>query len=245
MCGAKLSRQYRPTSFYRDVCRPKTFPEAFHDFKHFFQDKTQISWDDRLEGIRKNGTFVYTPPVLGRPVGDVKSGYIRPEWRYKEAEVEYDTDSEVGDDDEDASENSDGEATVSGNNSTITITSGEDSSTTATTAVESPTFEDSEMIRNFNVQYGHQPDVIDGRFVVDEDLYGQQEPIRVSSFSNGKVESFDNKEVKSSLSKPPSATLSFTAARNSPPLKFEETSRTTNSLPQRPRQRSVIDLTSD
>ncbi len=65
--------------------------------------------------------FVYTPPILGRPVGFVCDGYVRPELRVREsiegdsreeaqsgegaseseeeAEVVYDTDSEVGDED--------------------------------------------------------------------------------------------------------------------------------------------------
>lgn len=79
--------------------------------------------------------FVYTPPILGRPVGFVCDGYVRPELRVREsiegdsseevqsgegesgsereAEVVYDTDSEVEDED------SEGGATTA-----LTITTG-------------------------------------------------------------------------------------------------------------------------
>jgi hypothetical protein len=71
--------------------------------------------------------FVYTPPVLGRPVGYVAEGYVRPELRIREiseesgegetteaesdvtaegGEVVYDTDSEVEDDGEDSEDSS-------------------------------------------------------------------------------------------------------------------------------------------
>jgi hypothetical protein len=100
-----------------------SFSQAFSHFKDFFYKKTGIHWDQRLEGIKMGEEFfVYTPPVLGRPVGWVREGYVRPELRVRELtevesentntegesgedgeererEVVYDTDSEVEDDD--------------------------------------------------------------------------------------------------------------------------------------------------
>lgn len=175
MTGAKLSRQYRPTSFYRDVCRPKVFHEAFRDFKHFFQDKTQIAWDERLEGIKKDGAFVYTPPILGRPVGVVPSGYVRPEWRQQQEDVEYDTDSEVEDDDDDDDDDDENSAT-DGKRGTATSGSGSATSTsdeggmTDSNGNEQTSAGHVDVLRNFNVAYGYQPGVIDGRFVEDIDL---------------------------------------------------------------------------
>lgn len=125
MCGAKLSRSHRPISYYREACHPKIFKEAMEDFKQFFKDKTKIAWDNRLEGIIVQDTkaFRYTPPIVGRPVGILPFGYLRPEERLdSETEtsgsgsgndtntttsttasesVEYDTDSEVEDSDND------------------------------------------------------------------------------------------------------------------------------------------------
>lgn len=109
MTGAKLSRMHRPISYYREWCKPKPFPEAFHDFRHFFYDKTQIQWEDRLEGFRRPNAFIYVPPVLGRPVGWVPlgKGLKRLDWREEKREmtddekalsreqVVYDTDSDV------------------------------------------------------------------------------------------------------------------------------------------------------
>jgi hypothetical protein len=102
MTGAKLSRSHRPVSYYREFCHPMDFPSAFFYFKHFFTKKTGINWDQRLESIKMpDNFFVYTPPVLGRPVGILPDGYERPEYRIKEVEgdaekeVIYDTDSEA------------------------------------------------------------------------------------------------------------------------------------------------------
>jgi len=113
MCGAKFTRTKRATSYYRDHCHPKDYTAAFADFKYIFKKKTGIEWDMRLERIKTDETFfVYTPPVLGRPVGDLPDGYIRPEERdpvveYSQNEMEedmeksvaYDTNSEVDDSD--------------------------------------------------------------------------------------------------------------------------------------------------
>ncbi|KAE9366098.1 hypothetical protein N431DRAFT_419130 [Stipitochalara longipes BDJ] len=125
MFGAMLSRSHRKPSYVHEHCKPTNFAEAFYWFKHFFNKKTGIYWDQRLEGIKMGDEFfVYTPPVLGRPVGYVAEGYVRPELRVQELseesgegetteaesegtekgeEVVYDTDSEVedGDDSED------------------------------------------------------------------------------------------------------------------------------------------------
>jgi hypothetical protein len=122
MTGCILSRSHRQTTYYREHCHPMPFAEAFFYFKDFFRKKTGIEWDNRLEGIKMpEDYFVYTPPILGRPVGFVCDGYVRPELRVKqsiegdsseevhsgegesgsekEAEVVYDTDSEVEDED--------------------------------------------------------------------------------------------------------------------------------------------------
>jgi hypothetical protein len=95
------------------------FYEAFKIFKKFFKDKTGDEWDMRLEKSEKDEeVFVYTPPILSRPIGLVPEGYIRPEIREPEPEPEvvgspnsgveedvaYDTDSEV-DEEEDHGSN--------------------------------------------------------------------------------------------------------------------------------------------
>jgi hypothetical protein len=122
MTGCILSRSHRQTTYYREHCHPMPFAEAFFYFKDFFRKKTGIEWDNRLEAIKMpEDYFVYTPPILGRPVGFVYDGYVRPELRVREsieedsseevqsgeresgsereAEVAYDTDSEVEDED--------------------------------------------------------------------------------------------------------------------------------------------------
>jgi hypothetical protein len=118
MTGAMLSRSHRAVTYYREHCYAMPFSQAFYYFKHFFRQKTGINWDQRLEGIKMSDEyFVYTPPILGRPVGFVCAGYVRPELRVREltegeseetgdegdsereGEVVYDTDSEVGDED--------------------------------------------------------------------------------------------------------------------------------------------------
>jgi hypothetical protein len=129
MFGAKFSRQYRPTTLYRDQCHAMTFQEAFRHFKHFFKGKTGVEWDMRLEKEQYNiaqtvaGTkqlFRYTPPVLGRKVGLLPWGYVRPELRKvdmekasasetesESAEVFYDDDSDLDSADGDAEEDND------------------------------------------------------------------------------------------------------------------------------------------
>jgi hypothetical protein len=89
------------------------FAEAFRNFKKFFRARTGIDWDDRLEGIRLEDLmyFRYIPPILGRPCGATPWGYVRPELRVqedaeKEVDVVYDTDSEVGDSDDEGTANS-------------------------------------------------------------------------------------------------------------------------------------------
>jgi hypothetical protein len=100
-----------------------SFSQAIFHFKDFFHKKTGILWDQRLEGIKMGEDyFVYTPPMLGRPVGWVCEGYVRPELRIRkhpesecekittvgdsseeveerECKMVYDTDSEVEEDD--------------------------------------------------------------------------------------------------------------------------------------------------
>lgn len=101
MCGAKFSRPHLAASWYNSKCFPMTFYEAFTIFKKFFLEKTGLEWDNRLEKApRSDDTlFVYTPPILGRPIGLVPHGYVRPELREEscagEKNVAYDTDSEV------------------------------------------------------------------------------------------------------------------------------------------------------
>ncbi|PVH88646.1 hypothetical protein DL98DRAFT_477182 [Cadophora sp. DSE1049] len=123
MFGAKYSRSHRPLTFYRQDCRPMDFCTAFHCFKKFFKERSGIDWDDRLERIIpkkiENGKvvehnfFKYLPPPQGRQTGLLPYGYVRPEDRVVEVgggegvaeadgDVGYDTDSEVGDDGDDA-----------------------------------------------------------------------------------------------------------------------------------------------
>ena len=88
--------------------------------------------------------FVYTPPVLGRPVGLLPEGYIRPEFRVKEVEtvdegsssegmskgsgsdegdVVYDTDSEVDSDEDGSTDGNSGESHTISQTSTDTSNS--------------------------------------------------------------------------------------------------------------------------
>ncbi|KAL2068955.1 hypothetical protein VTL71DRAFT_15293 [Oculimacula yallundae] len=150
MFGAKLSRTSRPLTYYRQDCVPMDFATAFHAFKKFFKEKTGINWDDRLERIIpkkiENGKeiefsfFKYLPPIHGRPVGLLPYGYVRPEDRPMAVpptqdqieDVGYDTNSEVGDDDEGTSIRGSGEgSTASGSaqsNTVISISSDEEPS---------------------------------------------------------------------------------------------------------------------
>jgi len=50
MAGAKLSQPGRAAT-YCVMNAPKMFHEAFADFKKFFEKKTKIAWDDRLDGL--------------------------------------------------------------------------------------------------------------------------------------------------------------------------------------------------
>jgi hypothetical protein len=86
MCGAKFTRRGIPTNFWREECHPMHFAEAFRHFQKFFHDRTGINWDDRLEGIKLEDPiyFRYTPPNLGRAVGVLPYGYIRPELRIQD-----------------------------------------------------------------------------------------------------------------------------------------------------------------
>ncbi|TVY27199.1 hypothetical protein LHYA1_G004653, partial [Lachnellula hyalina] len=134
MCGAKLSSPGRPITLYKDKCRPMTFYEAFGIFRKFFHDKTGVEWDMRLEETKNDeGFFIYAPPVLGRPIGFVSQGYIRPELREPEPESESEpepevevaatpyirvgedavSDTESEDDDDEESEDHDGSTTTS------------------------------------------------------------------------------------------------------------------------------------
>jgi hypothetical protein len=79
------------------------FSEAFGHFQTFFKSRVGKNWDMRLEKVEglPDDKFVYTPPVLGRPVGLLPKGYVRSEERETEI-VAYDTDSEVGSEDEES-----------------------------------------------------------------------------------------------------------------------------------------------
>ncbi|QSZ37615.1 hypothetical protein DSL72_008714 [Monilinia vaccinii-corymbosi] len=84
MAGAKLTTAYQSPSYIRDECHPKTFEEAFKDFKHIFKTKTGIEWDDRYEALPKNhpeSLFRYQRPTLGRPMGTLPSWRTAPSWR--------------------------------------------------------------------------------------------------------------------------------------------------------------------
>jgi hypothetical protein len=132
------------------------YKTAFKHFQKFFKEKTKVEWDLRceikqihklekekekeeaarvkkglLEG-EKVRPFVWTPPPLGRPVGLLPWGYVRPEERIPDTssedsssgsgtesdgtsssgsgdDVVYDTNSEVESSDEEEEESSSGE----------------------------------------------------------------------------------------------------------------------------------------
>lgn len=152
MCGAKLSRSHRPCAYYREQCHAMEFSDAFKHFQHFFKDKTGVEWDMRLEKqapynsntanaantSKQNGQviperrFTWLPPILGRPVGQLPLGYVRPEDREdahtssdssgsggsgsgsessegegKNEDVVYDTDSDVESDNEKSADSED------------------------------------------------------------------------------------------------------------------------------------------
>ncbi len=113
MVGAKLSRNGRPNSYWRDQCHAMKFEDAFYHFKHFFHEKTGVEWDRRLEPlppklksysfISQNATiiedavkFKYTRPEPGRPVGLLPLGYILPEDRLVKASEENSSESGSG-----------------------------------------------------------------------------------------------------------------------------------------------------
>jgi hypothetical protein len=81
------------------------FHKAFFHFKDFFRKKTGIDWDQRLECTKMPAEFfVYTPPILGRPVGYVCEGYQRPELRIREL-----TEGESGDSERESGSAEEGE----------------------------------------------------------------------------------------------------------------------------------------
>jgi hypothetical protein len=116
MAGAKFSRGAgRPTSYWREECKPKIFKDTFEDFKGIFRSKTGINWDDRCDGLSsKPQKFTYLPPTLGRPVGLLPDGKM-PAGFHKGNEPDgedsemtdtsdgliYDTDSEAEEEDSD------------------------------------------------------------------------------------------------------------------------------------------------
>ncbi len=73
--------------FWRDRMVPKEFHNAYIDFKHFFRQTTGYEWDLRLEGLKgPEDRFVYQRPRLGRPVGLLPGGYVKPEDREEAVE---------------------------------------------------------------------------------------------------------------------------------------------------------------
>jgi len=73
------------------------FDEAFADFKKFFEKKTKIAWDDRLDGLPQDpNDFRYDVPKLGRPVGDYPEGKKKPTWESEDDEMHDSSDSGVG-----------------------------------------------------------------------------------------------------------------------------------------------------
>lgn len=49
MVGAKFSRIHKKPSLWRNYCHPMTFCDASKHFQRFFQEKTGVHWDMRLE----------------------------------------------------------------------------------------------------------------------------------------------------------------------------------------------------
>ncbi|KAG4035166.1 hypothetical protein MFRU_002g05100 [Monilinia fructicola] len=90
MAGAKLTTAYQSPSYIRDECHPKTFEEAFKDFKQIFKSKTGIEWDDRYEPLPQNhpeSMFRYQRPTLGRPMGMLPFWRKPPSWKDSETSV--------------------------------------------------------------------------------------------------------------------------------------------------------------
>lgn len=61
MVGAKFSRIHKKPSLWRNYCHPMTFCEAFKHFQHFFQEKTGVHWDMRLEPLPDKRKLVALP----------------------------------------------------------------------------------------------------------------------------------------------------------------------------------------
>lgn len=145
------------------------------DFKHFFYDKTRIAWDARLEGIKIANAFVYTPPVVGRPVGLLPFGYVRPEQRpvvISESETESGSGSGSGSgNDSSTTTSTSGSDNVYDTDSEVDDSSSEDSLSTSTTrkpkspssSQESATIYASSPQGNVFDGYGYQPNVVDLR----------------------------------------------------------------------------------
>jgi hypothetical protein len=123
------------------------FSDAFKHFQHFFKDKTGIDWDMRLEKPARNNSttivkgkdgkgqvkverrFTWTPPVRGRPVGQLPLGYVRPEER-EDVIKKHERDSGSGsgsDSGEDTSGSGSGEESSSSDDSGGSGKSGSDS----------------------------------------------------------------------------------------------------------------------
>lgn len=191
-----------------------------------------------MEGHRRVGAFVYTPPVLGRPVGQVPSGYVRPEWRENEQDVEYETDSEVDDDSEDES-TTDSAITIHNSSSEGTITSANTTTTDASTDSDAEVMQP-EIIKNWNAAYGLQPDVVDGRFVEDVDIHG---PVQ-AAFEGHEGLAYDVKDEVVPSSQSSSGNSSFTLADSSPTHSSSGGSQGSTVQPQQ-EQAVFINLISD
>jgi hypothetical protein len=118
MAGAKLSQPGRAPTYWRVECHPKLFHAAFADFKNFFQTKTGIAWDDRLDGTPSiPDPFKYSVPTLGRPLGSLIEGKKHPEQKkiddaaVKDGDSGVDVDGLIHDSDSDVSGRFDSEHT--------------------------------------------------------------------------------------------------------------------------------------
>ncbi|KAI8634966.1 hypothetical protein F5Y19DRAFT_132158 [Xylariaceae sp. FL1651] len=74
-CTAKYFNKPRGKPVYwRPFEAPVVFEKGFGAFKKFFQQKTGISWDERITKVGTTGPdrFQYQPPSGGKPIGLVK-----------------------------------------------------------------------------------------------------------------------------------------------------------------------------
>lgn len=77
-----LAKKYVKTGvvavLHHDEGVGREFQKAIAEFKSIFEEKTGINWDQRLNKLQQEkGSYTYTPPSGGKPVGLISFRPIR------------------------------------------------------------------------------------------------------------------------------------------------------------------------